>query len=140
MSSGQLRNAWALVPIESGCDSDNLRTWKRDNLVYRTYFLGPCELDGSGNVLVTNTFGPTGLLSRHASSGSVFYTFDAQGSVSQRTDSGGNVLSTSVYDAFGRKLSADPQTDPWGYHAKHGYYTDAETGLILSTYGVPRKG
>jgi RHS repeat-associated protein len=62
------------------------------------------------------------------------HTFDAQGDVSQRTDSGGNVLSTSVYDAFGQKLSTDPQTDPWGYHAKHGYYTDAETGLILCTH------
>jgi len=88
-------------------------------------------LKASESLIATNTFGPTGLLSRHAAAGSTFYTFDAHRSVSQRTDSGGNVLSTSVYDAFGQKLSTDPQTDPGGYRAQSGCFTDAETGLAL---------
>ena len=33
------------------------------------------EVDASGNVTATNTFGPNGLISRHTASGSTFYTF-----------------------------------------------------------------
>ncbi|MDQ2730454.1 MAG: RHS repeat-associated core domain-containing protein, partial [Armatimonadota bacterium] len=91
------------------------------------------ELDGQGNVTALNTFGPTGLLSRHTGTGSTFYTFDAQGSVAQRLDSSGNVQSSDVYEAFGSRLSGS-STDPWGYNAQAGYYTDAETGLILCTH------
>jgi len=72
--------------LTAGYDEDNLRAWKQDSLGHRTYFLGPCELDSSGNVIATNTFGPTGLLSRRTAAGSTFYTFDPQGSVNQRTD------------------------------------------------------
>src|SRR6185312_8126240 len=120
--------------LTAGYDGDDLRAWKQDNVGNRTYFLGPCELDGSGNLIATNTFGPTGLLSRHTASGSTFYTFDPQGSVNQRTDSGGNVINTSLFDAFGQKLDSNAQTDPWGYNAQSGYFTDAETGLILCTH------
>lgn len=85
--------------LTAGYDGDNLRAWKQDNLGNRTYFLGPCQLNSSGTVIATNTFGPTGLLSRHTSSGSTFYTFDAGGSVNRRTDSSGSVFNTSVFDA-----------------------------------------
>ncbi len=54
---------------------------------------------GSTRVTAVNTFGANGLLSRHTSSGSAFYTFDLSGSVCQRLDGTGSVLSTDQYDS-----------------------------------------
>ncbi len=54
--------------------------------------------------------------------------------MAQRLDSSGNILNSSVYDSFGNKVSTEPQSDPWGYNAQSGYYTDGETGLILCTH------
>ncbi len=123
----------------AGYTAGGVRAWKGDGQGNRTYFIydggAPVmELDGQGNVSAVNTFGPTGLLSRHSATGSTFYTFDAQGSVAQRLDASGNVLSSSAYDAHGNKVLTDSSTDPWGYNAQSGYYTDAETGLILCTH------
>jgi hypothetical protein len=51
-----------------------------------------CELDSSGAVTATNTFGAAGLLSRHTSSDSLFYSFDPAGNVAQVQDSNASVL------------------------------------------------
>ena len=65
-----------------GYDGDGLRAWKQPPGGARTYFLYDgeepvVEMDGSGNVTAVNTFGPTGLLSRHTTTGgSTFYVFD----------------------------------------------------------------
>jgi RHS repeat-associated protein len=95
-----------------------------------------CELDGSGSIVAVNTFGAQGLLSRHVTStnASTFYTFDERGNVAQRTDSTGAVLSSDLYDAYGKRLSGGTSGDPWGFEAQAGYYTDAETGLVLCTH------
>ena len=76
-----------------------------------------------------NTFGATGLLSRRTSTNSAFYTFDPRGSVAESLDSGGNVLSASMFDAYGATLAAGP--GPFGFAAQSGYYLDSETGLYL---------
>ena len=80
-----------------------------------------------------NTFGTNGLISRAAISGGTptptYYTFDTTGSVAQRTDATGAVTSSDLYDGFGAGL--DPPPDPFGFGAQFGYYTDAETSLIL---------
>src|SRR5205823_13197826 len=81
-----------------------------------------CELDGSGTVSAVNTFGENGLLSRHTSAGSRFYTFDPQGSTSQRLDPSGNPIATGTFDAFGTGNSTG-SPDPFGYGAQWTYRT-----------------
>ena len=60
------------------------------------------EMDGTGTPTAINTFGPNGLLSPRTggvNAASVFYTFDPPGSVAQRFDRTGTLLSSDEYDA-----------------------------------------
>lgn len=123
-----------------GYNEDGLRAWKQSSSG-RTYFLYDgtdlvCEMNASGSVTATNTFGPYGLVSRRTAgaSGSTFYAFDPQGSVAQRLDYQGNVLSSDLYDAYGNLKAGGSATDPFGDGAESGYYTDRETGLVLLTH------
>ena len=123
--------------LTAGYNGDGLRAWKQ-NVSVRTYFLYDgivpvVELDSGGSVTATNTFGATGLVSRTAGSASVFYSFDSEGNVSQRTDSSGSVLTNYVFGAHGSVLSG-ALSEPFGYKAQVGYYTDTETGLQLLTH------
>lgn len=123
--------------LTAGYRGDGLRAWKQV-AAGRTYFLydgiSPVvELSATGAVTVTNTFGSGGLLSRRAGAQSTFYTFDPQGSVAQRLDATGAILSTHQFAAHGAELSI-PSSDPFGYKAQWGYYTDRETGLQLLTF------
>ena len=124
-----------------GYSANGLRVWKETGAGVCTYCLYDgsdpvCELDASGAVTAVNTFGAQGLLSRHVTSTntSTFYTFDERGNVAQRTDATGAVLSTDLYDAYGKQLAGGAAGDPWGFEAQAGYYTDTETGLILCTH------
>ena len=122
--------------MTAGYSGDGLRAWKQ-NSAGRTYFLYDgivpvVELDSNGNVIVTNTFGSNGLVSRREGNTSVFYSFDSEGNVAQRSDTGSNVLSSHLFAAHGSALSGT-LTDPFGYKAQFGYYTDNETGLELLT-------
>ena len=119
-----------------GYSGDGLRTWKQNSGV-RTYFLydgfQPVgEYDGNGNFLASNTFGADGLVSRHNAAGTTFYAFDERGNVTQRLSSNAAVQSNDLYDAYGTRTST-AGNDVWGFEAQSGYYTDAETGLILCT-------
>jgi hypothetical protein len=87
--------------LNAGYTGDGLRAWKQNGGGVRTYFLYDgtepvVEMDSTGAVTATNTFGAEGLLSRHTAAGSTFYTFDAQGSVCQRLDSSQALLATLV--------------------------------------------
>jgi RHS repeat-associated protein len=94
-----------------------------------------CELNSSGSVTATNTFGADGLLYRHAGSSTTYYTFDPNGSVAERLNSGGTVVSADFYDGYGKQTSAESAApDCFGYGAQAGYYTDTETGLVLCTH------
>jgi hypothetical protein len=89
--------------LNAGYTGDGLRAWKQNGGGVRTYFLYDgtepvVEMDSTGTVTATNTFGAEGLLSRHTAIGSTFYTLDVQGSVCQRLDSSQAVLATLVYD------------------------------------------
>jgi RHS repeat-associated protein len=111
---------------------DNLRASTLAGGV-RTYFLYDgklpvVELDSTGNVTAVNSFGRPGLVSRRANGSSTFYTFDQVGSVTQRLDSGQNVLSSFVFDAFGVGVNTGA-VDCFGFGARLGYYTDLATGL-----------
>ena len=124
-----------------GYSADGLRVWKQSS-VGKTYFLYDgdqpvCEYSNAGTLAATNTFGADGLVSRRSVTGTpatTFYTFDERGSVSQRLDSSGSVLSTDLYDSYGSRTGTAAQPDPFGFEAQAGYYTDAETGLILCTH------
>lgn len=121
--------------LTNGYDADSRRAWKQSS-AGRTYFLYDgsdpvCELNAAGTVVAVNTIGDNGLLARHTVTGSLFYTFDAQGNAAQRLNSSGGVLSASMFDAFGVSVSTAAVNDPFSYGAQAGYYTDLETGLSL---------
>ncbi len=121
-----------------GYDGNGRRAWKQSSSG-RTYYLYDgtqpvCELDSTGNVAAVNTFGASGLLSRHTASGSVFYAFDTQGNAVQQLNSVGTVIGTAMYDSYGAASSTNWGSSPFGYGAQFGYYTDAESGLCLLTY------
>ena len=84
-------------------------------------------------------FGAQGLVSRNtqtnglSSAGTLWYAFDERGNVSQRTGGNGGVASSDLYDAFGNVTSTGGP-DVFGFGGQAGYYTDAETGLILCTH------
>jgi RHS repeat-associated protein len=122
--------------LTAGYNGDGLRAWK-ENSTSRTYFLYDgivpvIELDASGAVAATNSFGASGLVSRRESSTTIFYTFDAGGSVAQRSDSSGTVLSDHLFGAHGTILGGS-LSEPFGYKAQFGYFTDNETALHLLT-------
>jgi RHS repeat-associated protein len=122
--------------LTAGYNGDGLRAWKQ-NSGGRTYFvydgtIPVVELDSTGNVSATNTFGAAGLVSRGIGSATVFYSFDSEGNVSQRSDATGGVLSNYLFAAHGSILSGS-SNEPFSYKAQFGYYTDNETGLQLLT-------
>jgi len=123
--------------LTAGYNGDGVRGWKQSS-AGRTYFLYDgivpvVELNSTGAVIAANTFGSTGLVSRNAGSASVFYSFDSEGNVAQRSDSSGSVLSTYYFSAQGSILSGT-LSEPFGYKGQVGYYTDNETELQLLTH------
>jgi RHS repeat-associated protein len=121
-------------------NGDGLRTWKQTGGV-KTYYLYDggqpvSEYASTGTLTATNTFGADGLVSRRIASTTTTtnYAFDERGNVSQRLSSTGAVVSTDLYDGYGARASTAGQPDPFGFGAQAGYYTDAETGLILCTH------
>jgi RHS repeat-associated protein len=124
--------------LTAGYTGTSKRAWKQASSG-RTYFLYDhyypdtplVEMDVAGVVTAVNTHGVNGLTSRRSAGSSTFYTFDPQGSVVQRLDSGGNMLTSMMFDAHGVGASSGPVADPFGYKAQHGYYRDTETGLYL---------
>jgi len=119
----------------AGYRADGLRAWKQ-NASGKTYYLYDggepvYEMNSEGTITATNVFAPDGLVARY-SSGWTYYTFDAQGDVAQRLDSSQDVISSSVYDAFGAETtSGTAPTDCFGYNAQSGYLFDRDTGLYL---------
>ncbi len=73
-------------------------------------------------------------MSRRSGGSSVHYTWDAQGSLAQRLDGAGAVLTSHLYDAFGAESASGSTTDPYRYGGQWGYYADGETGLCLLTH------
>ena len=74
------------------------------------------------------------LNSRNDSSGTNFYAFDPQGSTAERVDSSGTLVSSDCYNAWGTIATTASAAVVFGYIAQWGYYTDAETGLVLCTH------
>lgn len=89
--------------------------------------------DNGGSVVATNSFGAFGLASRRAGSVSVFYSFDSEGNVAQRSSTAGTVISNYLFDSHGA-IQSGSLSEPFGYKAQFGYYTDLETALQLLTH------
>lgn len=123
--------------LTAGYTGDGLRAWK-ENSTSRTYFLYDdnfpvIEMNSSGTVTATNSFGTSGLVSRREGSTTVFYSFDSEGNVAQRSNASSSVTSNHLFEAHGGVVSGS-SADPFGYKAQAGYYTDSETGLQLLTH------
>ena len=127
--------------LACGYTGDGLRAWKQSSTVPKTYFLYDgdmpvCEMNATGAVTATNIFGANGLMARTVGSKTTLYTFDPQGNVAQRVDAQTNAISTpDIYNAKGEPYRTSVSaSDPWGFGAQWGGYTDAETGLVLMTH------
>ena len=122
--------------LTAGYTGDGLRAWKQ-NSSGRIYFLYDgivaVESELQRHPYRHKHFGASGLVSRREGSTSMFYSFDSEGNVSQRSDASGTVLSNYLFDAHGSIISGT-LTQPIGYKAQSGYYTDLETGLQLLTH------
>ena len=123
--------------LSAGYSGDGVRAWKESSSGKR-YFLydglfSVVELDSSGEAVATNTFGLNGLVSRRSGSDSVFYSFDSEGNVVQRSNGSGAVLANYLLSSYGSVVSGT-LGDPFGYKAQAGYYNDLETGLLLLTF------
>ena len=132
--------------LTCGYTGDGLRAWK-NGYYGKDYFLYDgmqpvCEMNSSGTVIATNTFGAAGVVSRYATTyypynaGNSFYAYDERGNVAQRWNPGGtpSANSSDVLDAYGYSSGSVAGNDPWRFGAQKGYYTDLETGLSLLTY------
>jgi RHS repeat-associated protein len=122
--------------LTAAYNGDGLRSWK-SNASGTTFYIYDgvvpvVELDGSGAVTASNSFGPSGVISRD-DGGSVFFSFDSEGNVAHQSDNSGSLLWTSYFDSHGSLLSGS-SPGPFGYKAQAGYYSDSESGLQLSTY------
>jgi RHS repeat-associated protein len=118
----------------AGYTGEGLRAWQQ-NSGTTTYYLYDgsvpvCELNSSGTVTATNTFGAAGLLSRHTSS-SLFYSFDPAGNVAETHNSSGTPQVAYQFYSFGQYHASTTPSDPFGFGGQAGYTTDRSTGLVL---------
>jgi RHS repeat-associated protein len=117
----------------AGYTGDALRAWKQTASGRRYYLYDGeelvCELDAACNPVAGVVFGANGLLVY----GATGYQFDPQGNAVHLMDDDGLVLAHLAYDAWGQRMSGNNPT-PYGYKGQWGYYTDAETGLLLLTH------
>jgi len=119
--------------LTAGYNGDGLRAWKQTALGRRYYLYDGeelvCELDAAGNPVAGVVFGANGLVVYDIRG----YQFDPQGNATHLMDDDGLVLAHLAYDAWGQRMSGTNPT-PYGYKGQWGYYTDAETGLLLLTH------
>ncbi len=119
--------------LTAGYNGDGLRAWKQTATGRRYYLYDgeelTCELDAAGNVAAPIIFGANGLLVY----GGTAYQFDPQGNAVHLLNDTGYADAHLAYDAWGQPMSGTNPT-PYGYKAQWGYYTDAESGILLLTH------
>ena len=126
--------------IKAGYRWDGKRAWKENASGTRTYFLYNgdqviAEMDSSGNVKSTFTWGATGLLGRRSDTGTErWYTWDMSGNVAQRSDASGLVVQGYSVTAYGNVTGTTENDAYAGMGGQYGYYTDYETSYILCTH------
>jgi RHS repeat-associated protein len=119
----------------NGYFSDGLRAWNNTSSgkVFFLYDDGVpvVELNSSGSVTATNTFGPSGLVSRTAGGSTNWYTFDPQGNTALIYQSVFNFSNPYVTDAYGNLVSGTSAVPFDGFGAQYGNYHDPITGWYL---------
>ncbi len=119
----------------NGYFSDGLRAWNNTSSgkVFFLYDDGVpvVELNSSGSVTATNTFGPSGLVSRTAGGSTNWYTFDPQGNTALIYQSVFNFSNPYVTDAYGNIVSGTSAVPYDGFGAQYGNYHDPVTGWYL---------
>lgn len=96
--------------------------------VESTYFVwngANLAAEMAGNVTNKYYYGIDGIVGANLNGTDKFYLKNAHGDVVGSTDTTGTLLQNNTYDAFGNRLTTNP--DPFGYC---GEYMDAETGNI----------
>ena len=99
---------------------------------YLRYHGSVCEVDNTGSVQATNTYGAEGMLSRHTPTSGLWQGQDLFGNNGQTLDDNGNIQNSSIYDLFGQHTSnVLPGSDgvSVGYGIANGNYRDPGTGL-----------
>jgi RHS repeat-associated protein len=122
--------------LTAAYNGDGLRAWKVNGSGTTFYIydgtLPVVELDASGAVTASSSFGPNGLISR-TDSATRFYQFDSEGSTTHQSDNSGSLSSIAYFDSHGSLLSGSAP-GPFGYKGQAGYYLDPESGLQALTY------
>jgi RHS repeat-associated protein len=132
----------------AGYRSDNLRAWtdvSSSPTSARKFFyycdgLPMFETSSAGVLIVSNTFGANGLISRttatssvtglSGSTSSIFYMFDERGNTLQRVDGSQAVVTNHTTDAYGITTGGSATGDPYaGMGAKYGYYYEDALGM-----------
>ena len=100
------------------------------------------EVNGAtGQLIRSYTWGTTGLISDHASTGSRYYMFDPAGNTRALLDANGNILAQQSYTPYGQQIGTALPT-PFAWNGACGIYSDSETGLLFmrSRYYSPAIG
>jgi len=126
----------------AGYNGDGLQVWN-DSGSGKTYTLydgvSPIiNLNSAGTVNNVYSFGTKGLISDAAT----FYVFDWRGSISERTDGYGNVLTAHSVDSFGTVSNSASTSDPLAsFGSQFGQRMDGSGELLLGLrHYDPRDG
>src|ERR1041385_2268934 len=98
------------------------------------------EMNPDGSFKSKNTVGAMGVVSRWqtAATGTVYYAYDERGDTAQRTGGTGNVLSSTLVDAYGKlRYQGATQIEPYdGFMAQSGYWRSTTIDLYTATYRI----
>jgi RHS repeat-associated protein len=89
-----------------------------------------CELNASGNVATSYTWGALGLISDCVQGQSRYYQFDALGDTRALFSSSGANLGRYAWNAWGTAFFASGPTLDYGWKGRFGNYYDFGSGLV----------
>jgi RHS repeat-associated protein len=100
------------------------------------------ELDSSGNITRSYSWGPLGPISDTLAGASRFYLFDGMGNTRFLLNAAGTVVGDAAYAAWGAVYGGSALPTPFAWKAVGGAYTDADSGLALmgARYYAPAIG
>jgi RHS repeat-associated protein len=102
-----------------------LSVWDMENVFLDTDAFGSIQTEYTSS---PQLYGCS--VSRASGGNSVFYQFDGTGSTSSLTGSGGTVLGTFTYDAYGNIISGSGASDKLLYQGRVMYFWDNSTSLF----------
>jgi RHS repeat-associated protein len=90
------------------------------------------QLTAYGSVMSAGYMGDGLRAWKQTSAGRTYFLYEGATPVVEMNSSG--TVTATMYDAYGVGQSTGSPSDPWGYGAQWGYFTDRETGLALLTH------